>query len=428
MQELLEPAVPPGADPRQYARTLARVYEATLAGGRPPARPRPVIEASWVRVLRQGVDPDIGAADILLAPLEDVERRRHDSGLLDVISVMRRQLDAVVADPSQIAVVTDADGHLLWRDGSRGIRGLADRVGFMEGARWRETDVGSNGIGICLVVDRPVQIYTAEHYVRAQHPWTCSAAPIHDPRDGALLGVVNVTGPAPTVHAGILALVDTVAKFAEATLQIAHQDELNRLRSLAAPLLARTDEPTLVVDPHGWVAAMSGMAPLPRVAMPRGLRDDHVWVPALGRFQVDPLPGGWLLRRSRDEPARATRLLLDVRHPTRWSVTVSGELGSWEHRLSARHAEILLLLAMCHPSGRSAAELADDLFGDPDRTVTVRAEMSRLRRRLGDLLEHRPYRFDERLEVTVQRPADDLDLLPGSAAPGIRRLREPYVD
>jgi hypothetical protein len=53
----------------------------------------------------------------------------------------------------------------------------------------------------------------------------------------------------------------------------------------------------------------------------------------------------------------------------------------------------------------------------------VRAELSRLRRYLGGLLEHRPYRFAESVQVEVVRPHDAYQLLPASSAPGIRRLR-----
>jgi hypothetical protein len=39
-----------------------------------------------------------------------------------------------------------------------------------------------------------------------------------------------------------------------------------------------------------------------------------------------------------------------------------------------------LFVLACAPSGRTAQELATDLFGDQGRTIAVRAEMSRLRR------------------------------------------------
>ncbi len=121
-------------------------------------------------------------------------------------------------------------------------------------------------------------------------------------------------------------------------------------------------------------------------------------------------------------PARTTRVVVDVSHPRRWSVTVSGDASSWTHELSARHAELLHLLAL-HRTGRTAAELAADMFGDPARTVTVRAEMSRVRRYLGAFLEHRPYRFCDAAEVELLPPADPLDLLPHSVAPAVVRVR-----
>ena len=123
-------------------------------------------------------------------------------------------------------------------------------------------------------------------------------------------------------------------------------------------------------------------------------------------------------------PPGATRIALDLTQARRWSVTVSGSAGSWSHELSPRHAELLYLLAL-HRSGRSAAGLAEEVFGDPARTVTVRAEMSRVRRYLGGLLEHRPYRFAEDAEVELLLPADPRDLLPQSTAPAVNNVRQP---
>lgn len=136
------------------------------------------------------------------------------------------------------------------------------------------------------------------------------------------------------------------------------------------------------------------------------------------------MPAGWLIRPTADPaPApTATHITLDVSHPRRWTVTVVGCAGSWTHELTPRHAELLYLLAL-HRGGRSASALADDMFGDPARTVTVRAEMSRVRRYLGACLDHRPYRFTERADVEVLLPGAPLDLLPHSVAPGVVRAR-----
>lgn len=103
-------------------------------------------------------------------------------------------------------------------------------------------------------------------------------------------------------------------------------------------------------------------------------------------------------------------------------MTVSGEAGSWAKELSPRHAELLYVLAL-YRDGRSAAQLAQDIFEDPTRTVTVRAEMSRLRRHLAQVLAHRPYRFAEDVEVELVGPPELTELLPHSTAPAVRRAR-----
>ncbi|MFD0648508.1 hypothetical protein ACFQ2Y_07335 [Streptomyces malaysiensis subsp. malaysiensis] len=76
-----------------------------------------------------------------------------------------------------------------------------------------------------------------------------------------------------------------------------------------------------------------------------------------------------------------------------------------------------------HPEGRTAAQLAQDLFGDPTRTVTVRAAMSRLRGRVGAVLAHRPYRIADSVRIDVAAPDRPADLLPFSSAPAVSHLR-----
>ncbi|MHA6799348.1 GAF domain-containing protein [Bounagaea algeriensis] len=421
-RDQLEPAVPTGTDPRRYARVLAAVHEAALTGSSPPVRPRSVIEQSWSRVQAGGVDPDRGCDPAPLPP-DEVQRRRRASKLGGLLPQLRGELVAVADEASHIMVVADADGRVLWRDGSTAVRRRADTLAFVEGADWSERTVGTNAIGTALATGRPVQVYSAEHYVRTHHPWTCSASPINDPASGAALGVVDVSGPAATVHASTLALVDAVAKLAEMHLRTAHHEQLERLRSVSAPLLAGGTSPALAVDRHGWVAAVSGTAPVNRVLLPEFGEDAETWVPALGPCTAEPLPGGWLLRpRGEEMPARTTTWL-DLRRADRYSLVISGPSGTWEHRLSPRHAEILYVLARS-PEGRSAAALAEDLFGDAARTTTARAEMSRLRRHLDGVLAQRPYRFDERVEVRVRGPDPPTALLPTSSAPGVLRLRD----
>ncbi|MFF3942526.1 GAF domain-containing protein [Streptomyces phaeofaciens] len=412
-------------DAARAARVLNEVRDAKLAGQRTPVAPRPVIEQSWERMLRSGVDPEHDFRTGLLGP-DEVRRRREESPLRDVLPVLREGLLSVADVAHHIMVVADAEGRVLWREGCGPVLRKADGLGFELGADWGEETVGTNGVGTPAVVRRPVQVFAAEHFVRSHATWTCAGAPITDPRDGRLLGVVDVSGPLETMHPATLAWVDSVAKLAEARLRELHMSSLERLRAVAAPVLARLGGRAAVVDRDGWTAAVTGLPYVGRIALPKSPSAGRRWLPALGPCVLEPLAGGWLVRAA-DETAEplargATRIVLDLSRARRWSVTVSGGAGNWSRELSPRHAELLYLLAV-HRGGRSASGLAADVFGDPARTVTVRAELSRVRRYLGGFLEHRPYRFCEEADVEMLLPADPRDLLPHSTAPAVARSR-----
>ncbi|OFJ53895.1 GAF domain-containing protein [Mycolicibacterium grossiae] len=415
-----EPALAAGDDPRSYALLLSEVYDATMAGTRAPARPRDVIADSWKRLLTRGVDPDRLAPPTVDAT--GIDALREASGLFAVLDDVSRGLDSVIDGGDNILVVADARGRVLWRYGAPRVLGNADRLGFVEGAQWSENAVGTNAIGTALASNRAVQVFSAEHFLRSHHAWTCAGAPIKDPRTGQVVGVVDVSGPAATVHPTTVALVDLVARLAESQLREAHDRTLNRLRTVAAPILARVGRPALAVDPHGWVAAVDALPPHSRIALPHDAIPGRTWIPALGPCDVEALPGGWLVRLA-DEPAAdavAASVTLDLRDATAPRLRVAGQFATWQRDISPRHAGILELLAR-HRQGRSAAELAVDLYGDPSRVVTVRAEMSRLRRQFTGLVLGRPYRFADSAIVDVLGPADATPSPP--TAPAIRAGR-----
>lgn len=146
-----------------------------------------------------------------------------------------------------------------------------------------------------------------------------------------------------------------------------------------------------------------------------------------------------LLRLTGSIPEPATRkphlVVLGADRP-RWVTTdMYGHLRAT--MLTGRHADILVLLSR-HPEGLSADHLAV-LLDDKDLdVVTVRAEMSRLRKVIGaEYLESRPYRLLVPITTDIGEVFDALDLgdvesalaayhgplLPQSVSPSIARLR-----
>lgn len=400
----LEPAVQAGDDPREFAHVLSAVHDAAMSGGRMPARPRTVIDDSWQRLRKAGLDPDADTAVERGLDVEKLKERRRQSGLIDVVDELARGLDSLIADGDNILVIADARGHVLWRSGSSRVLNRADHLGFIEGADWAEASVGTNAIGTALMSGRSIQVFSAEHFVRSHHSWTCTGAPIKDPRTGDMLGVVDVSGPAATIHPTTLALVHAVARLAESQLREQHHRRLDCLRAVAAPILARSPGPALAVDVDGWVAAVDAVSPRSRLLLPRGVGPGRSFFGALGECDVEALPGGWLVRVADASDASTTRVSMCTVTTASGGecveVSVEGASGGWTHRCSPRHGDILTFLAR-HRPGVTAAQMSTHLFGVDDRAVTVRAEMSRLRKRFGGLLMAGPYRFADGVEVRL---------------------------
>lgn len=419
MREKLEYALPAGEDPRRHALALAKMREATITGHVNSRNPRSVIAESWGRMGRLGVDPDRGRLEAVI-PIEEIEFRRQASGLAEALPILRNGLVGLAHEAGHIMVVADREGRILWRDGSLTVRHLADRLGFMEGANWQEDVVGTNAIGTALAAQRPVQVFSAEHYVRAHHVWTCAAAPLRSPRTGKLIGVVDISGPVATIHPTTLALVDAVARLAESQLKLRHIADLERLRSLALPMLTRLGGRSLVIDSNGWIAATTGLATVDRIVLPNRLATGNIWLPEYGACLVEPLPGGWMVRvRESQQQTVPTSVLLDLAASNGPMLTVRGADISWQHALTPRHAEIFYILFR-HPMGRSAGQLAVDLFGDSARVGTVRAEMSRLRHDFGGIIRSKPYRLANELDLEMVLPEAPSKVLPFSVAPAVR--------
>ncbi|CCG05591.1 GAF domain-containing protein [Blastococcus saxobsidens] len=361
-------ALPDGAPTAARTRRLRAAHERLVTTSDLPAdgAVRGVVVESWRRSLGSGVDPDGGLPPVELLDA-DLLAYRAAHPLAPVLPVIRRLLVQDAEADRMIVAVTDASGRMLWVEGDRQLRARAEGMNFVEGARWSEDVAGTNAPGTALAVDSPVQIYGSEHFRRTVQPWSCSAAPVHDPVTGALLGAIDVTGGDHVASPHVLTLVRATVAAVEAELRWLHRER----------------------PPGAAAAAAAGPARLEVLGHDRARLS---------------LPGGHL-------------------------------------ELSVRHSELLFLLAEAAATGRgrTAAELAVECHAGAAATVTVRAELSRLRRLVGaDLLGSRPYRLVGRLATDAQQvrrlvargevgPALERyrgPVLPGSLAPGVVLARD----
>ncbi|MFP5019429.1 GAF domain-containing protein [Pseudonocardia phyllosphaerae] len=426
-------------------RELERMRDAVLAGGvtgpdglAPGLRPQ--VRESWARSLAAAVDPQRSRPRHAYEHSE-VVALRSGHPLAEALPVLRDVLLSVADQARHMMIVTDERGTILWREGAHDVLRRADRVDLVEGTSWSEDCIGTNAMGTALSDDRPVSIHSAEHLVAAYHPWTCAAAPVHDPETGRLIGTVDVTGPEQTFHPTTLSLVTAAARLAEHRLGelTAARDE--RLCETNLPHLAGLGTtPGALLSPRGRVLVSNPPGRFPaRVELPE--RGDRVLLSIGGsggdpvECRVEPLGEGWLLR----VPAPAGPVPPTLTLPFLGARSPSARRDGRALRLGLRHAEVLTLLAL-HPEGLTSDQLAAALYGDDGRAVTVRAEMHRLRRHVGeDSVRTQPYRLAARVDADFLRLREALrdgrvrdvaaeaargPLLPVSESPAIRAERE----
>jgi hypothetical protein len=381
-------AVRPVGDRLEQARALRHLYEAFQSGKDVGGRVRAVVTRSWARSADAGVNPAGHLARIVMDDRE-IEERWSSHPLYPVLPMLRDLLSGATSESSHMLVISDAKGVLMWIEGHHRVIEATHDMHFVCGADWSESGAGTNALGTAIAVDHPVQIFSAEHFNRIVHPWQCSGAPIHDPATGEILGVVDLTGHLRTAHPHTLALVTAAAGMAEAYLR---HDQLRRDETLREAYLGRiagVTQPTALVRPsghviaavpHGWLGAGVGvLAPGGELILTDGTTADVEALDGLDAFVL------WRRTPGDKRPQAPAGVRLELLGDRPRILLPGGPL-----ELSARHAEILAVL-MLVGRGLTAEELTLEVYGETGKPVTLRAELSRLRRDLGGLLAARPY-------------------------------------
>lgn len=376
-------------DPRRKALDLRDLHRRWAETATVPEGVRTAIARAWSRQApRPSTAPGGHLPDGAVA-----ERRSQATELRTVLPHLETALLDVASEASNELVVCDADGVVLWVRGPAPVRRSSERLGFVEGACWSEDAVGTNGLGTAIVDARPIQVFGAEHTDEGHHGWVCSGAPIISPRTGAPAGAITLSGPLASAHPNTVALVSGAVRLAEQVLALEHRADLDRVRRSAGDLGGAG--PVVLVDDDGWVVQAEGVSVGERVWLPGRLHEGDNWAPSLGAVQAQRVPGGWALR-----PVSTSDVRLELHAgPSPRAVVRTGDQGQ-EVRLTARHAAIMLALA-AHPEGVSGEQLADAAYDRPVSLVTLRAEVSRLRGRLGPMIDTRPYRLTVPCEVLV---------------------------
>jgi hypothetical protein len=318
---------------------------------------------------------------------------------------------AQTADESDhLMVVSDADGTLLSVRGSARMRNrAADEMNFSEGSLWSESGAGTNAVGTALAADHAVQVFAAEHFTEPVQRWTCSCAPVHDPDDDSVIGLIDLTGDFTTVHPHSLSVVIATARAAEVLLRMRRLERDDALRARYGDLLDHGAVRKALATSSGRIIAGSPAHwPRPaRLELPHG--GGELLLPTGVRAIAEPVgEDAWVLTRL-DDPRRArARPVAPPPEPPVLELCLLGPeppIAAIDGRpvpLRRRHAELLVAL-LNRPTGANAEQLCADLHGDGGHPGSIRVEMSRLRKLLPGCLDGDRYRLTADVHADVDR-------------------------
>ena len=201
--------------------------------------PREEINVSWRRSNNAGLDP-----------------QHHHVPWIDevdpealLLRASRPVVDELVNDLGAVKMcVVVADNHaqvLDRRETDRALTAPLERLEFAPGYVFAEESVGTNGIGSAIAEGKSFLVEGCEHFSDVFTGFACAGAPILNPKSGRILGVIDLTCPAPDAHPLMLPTALRLARMIEQRLidesslqeKLVLQQFLRKHRSVRGPVV-----------------------------------------------------------------------------------------------------------------------------------------------------------------------------------------------
>ena len=219
-------------DPRETSKAWNRF----LANRNTPSLPltgvRSVIYQSWIRSNTTGIKPEQFAAPSLERNTPISKSTYDHAELRRATRASLTQIGELLSGAEAMLILTDANGVILETVGDNSTLTKASKINLSVGGLWSENDAGTNGIGTALWAGEPVYVHGEEHFCEGMKGWSCAAAPIRDPIDRSIIGVINLSGLTRIFQKHNAAFAATVARDIEVALE--HDQALLNMRLMDA--------------------------------------------------------------------------------------------------------------------------------------------------------------------------------------------------
>jgi sigma-54 dependent transcriptional regulator, acetoin dehydrogenase operon transcriptional activator AcoR len=242
-------------DPQETSKAWNRFLANRHAPSLPLTGVRSVIYQSWVRSNTTGVKPEQFAAPSLERNTPISKSTYDHAELRRATRASMTQIGDLLSGAEAMMILTDANGVILETVGDNSTLNKGSKINLSVGGLWSEHDAGTNGIGTALWAGEPVYVHGEEHFCEGMKAWSCAAAPIRDPIDRGIIGIINLSGLTRIFQKHNAAFAATVARDIEIALE--HEQALLNMRLMEAIVgmaPTRNSEPSdglAVVDRFG---------------------------------------------------------------------------------------------------------------------------------------------------------------------------------
>jgi sigma-54 dependent transcriptional regulator, acetoin dehydrogenase operon transcriptional activator AcoR len=252
-------------DPRETSKAWAKFLSNRHAPSLPITGVRSIIYQSWVRSTSTGVRPDTFAAPSLERGTVLSKSTYDHAELRRATRASLAQIGQLLSSAEAMLILTDRDGVILETMGDNSTLDKAYKINLSVGGVWSESASGTNGIGTALWAGQPVYVHGEEHFCEGMKAWSCAAAPIRDPIDQSIIGIINLSGLTSIFQKHNAAFAATAARDIEIALE--HEQSLLNIRmmeSIVGKFPAHSLEPTerlAIVDRFGRLIFNRGAGP-----------------------------------------------------------------------------------------------------------------------------------------------------------------------
>ncbi|MFC1363114.1 MAG: GAF domain-containing protein, partial [gamma proteobacterium symbiont of Ctena orbiculata] len=188
------------------------------------------------------------------------ERLNRYERMLDIARVEMTDLYQQLAGSGHAIMLTDKDGILLNFIGDPQFTDAAAHAGMQLGAVWSESVQGTNGMGTCLVEQKPLVIHKQSHFFSRNASLTCSAAPIFDPH-GEILAVLDASSESKMAQQHTMVLLNMSAQVIENRVFFCAMKEAFVLRFHSrSEFIGTLGEGAIAFDTDGKILAINRSA------------------------------------------------------------------------------------------------------------------------------------------------------------------------